>query len=177
MSAMEALTIPGVDAGIWQVRHRFDPAAAALYARHYSVETATGRQVGGPGYVLVLVTPCERAAWVTKRHSPLANVARVTADGYPPDTYRCALFRNEGAGLSSDLIRSAMEISEERWGAAPHGWQTYVDAAKVASANPGYCFKRAGWVGDGCRGTKLSFIHPSLSAVAFLTPDPKGSGR
>lgn len=29
------------------------------------------------------------------------------------------------------------------------GLQTYVDASKVQSANPGYCFIRAGWRRDG----------------------------
>lgn len=156
----EALTLPGIDAGVWQVRNRHDRAAIALANRHYSREVPNHRQVGGPCFLLVLVTPCERAAWITQRHSERTRAARVLADGYPAGTYRCALFRNEGAGLSSSLILSAMELTERMWGRADQGWQTYVDTAKIASRNPGYCFKRAGWRPDGWRGTKLSLIAP-----------------
>lgn len=140
-----ALTIPGIDVGVWQVRHRFDKAAAALADRHYSREVRSP-QVGGPGYILVLVTPCERAAWITKRNA-VTSVARVNADGH--HGYRCSLFRNEGAGLSSNLIVAAMDLTVELWGSPPDdGWLTYVDTRKVTSSNPGYCFKQAGWTLD-----------------------------
>ena len=156
---IEALTIPGVDAGIWQIRTPWDGVAVSLANRHYSREVQSD-QVGGPGFKIVLVTPCERAAWISKRHVPDVSAARITADGYPADTFRCALFRNEGAGLSSDLILEAMRLTERMWGPGVHGWQTYVDAAKVESSNPGYCFIRAGWKHDGWRGTKRSLVFP-----------------
>lgn len=140
---MTALTIPGVEVGIWQVRHRFDAAAAALADRHYSRERPSP-QVGGPGYVLVLVSPCERAVWISKRNSPETRSARVLADGL--DAYRCQTFRNEGAGLASELICAAVELTERFWGPPPlDGWATYVDRSKVESKNPGYCYKMAGW--------------------------------
>jgi hypothetical protein len=133
-----ALTIPGVEAGTWQIRNRFDVAAAALADRHYC-RRHPSNQVGGVGRVLVLTTPCERALWVTKwpfKGQPW--------DGL--DAYRCSYFRNEGAGLSSALIRAAMTLTAERWGEAPaDGWVTWCDRSKIASANPGYCFKQAGW--------------------------------
>lgn len=149
---------------MWTVRGRFDAAAAALADRHYSRERLSD-QVGGPGYVLVFVSPCERAVWISKRHSDDTASARVLADGYPPDTYRCAIFRNEGAGLSSRLILAAMALTVERWGPEPCGWQTYVDPAKVRSPNPGYCFKRAGWRQIGVRGGKLDFIAPPIAEL------------
>lgn len=152
-----ALSLPGVEAGTWQIRNRFDPAANRLANRHYSREKRSN-QAGGPGYILVLVTPCERAAWISKRHTPDTDSPRVIADGYPPGIYRCALFRNEGAGLSSDLITAAMQLTERQWGPARYGWQTYVDRARIASSNPGHCFKRAGWIEDGWRGSKLSLV-------------------
>jgi hypothetical protein len=149
-----AQTIPGIDAGVWQVRGRFDAAAAALADRHYSRERKSP-QVGGPGFVLILVTPCERAVWITKVHSQETKSARVLADGL--DAYRCSMFRNEGAGRSSDLISEAVRITEDLWGPPPQdGWATYVDAAAVASVNPGYCFKRAGWTLD------RAYQHPRL---------------
>lgn len=138
MSVM-ALTIPGVEAGIWQVRTRLDPAANALADRHYSRRRPFSGQVGPPGRRLVLVTPCERATWLT--HWPYASLA---LDGL--DAWRCTIFRNEGAGLSSDLIREAMTLTERLWHAPPEdGWLTWIDTRKVRSANPGYCFKQAGW--------------------------------
>jgi hypothetical protein len=158
----EALVLP-VEPVAWTVRDRFDPAAAALADRHYSREVPGSPQVGGPGYLLVLVTPCERAVWITKRHSPDTDAPRVVADGLPPDTYRCALFRNEGAGLASGLIREAVALTERRWGPAPL-WATYIDRDAVRSSNPGYCFKLAGWQLD--RG----YRHPRL--VRLLLPRP-----
>lgn len=153
---MEALTIPGIAPVAWTKRHRFDAAAAALADRHYSREVVGSPQVGGPGHLLVLVTPCERAAWISKRHSPETSSARVLADGFV-GAYRCAMFRNEGAGLSSALIVAAVEATERLWGTPPPvGWVTYVDRSEVGSRNPGYCFKRAGWTLD------RSFEHPRL---------------
>lgn len=55
----------------------------------------------------------------------------------------CTLFRNEGPTLSSDLIREACALAWRRWPA--ERLFTYVDASQVASPNPGYCFKAAGW--------------------------------
>lgn len=155
MSALEALTLPGVDAGVWQVRNRFDAAAASLADRHYSREKVGSPQVGGPGFLIVLVTPCERAAWISKAHSSLTTSARVLADGFR-DSYRCGLFRNEGAGVASELILEAVAMTEDLWGPPKAGWVTYVDSSAVASVNPGYCFKRAGWTLD------RTFEHPSL---------------
>ncbi|OGT54436.1 MAG: hypothetical protein A3E01_03000 [Gammaproteobacteria bacterium RIFCSPHIGHO2_12_FULL_63_22] len=55
----------------------------------------------------------------------------------------CAAFRNEGAGRSSDLIRAADRLAFARWPGERH--YTYVNAAKVRSSNPGFCFLMAGW--------------------------------
>lgn len=143
VSGHAALTIPGIEVGPWQVRGRFDRAAAALADRHYSREKKSN-QLGGPGFLLVLVTPCERAVWVSKRHADDTRAARSIADGL--DAFRCQTFRNEGAGLASALIESAVALTERLWGPPPiDGWATYVDASKVDSRNPGYCFKMAGW--------------------------------
>jgi hypothetical protein len=175
---LRALTIPGVEAGVWQVRHQADPAAVRLANRHYSRERQSN-QVGGPGFRLILVTPCEMAVWISKRHSPSVRSKRILADGYPVETYRCAMFRNEGTGdLSSELIREATRITENLWGPAECGWQTYVDTDKIASRNPGYCFKQAGWRTDGARGSKLSLILPaSVSGVNRPSGATRTGGR
>jgi hypothetical protein len=134
-----ALTIPGVDVPVWTRRRIGDLAARTLAARHYTGTGRLPRTVGAPGRRLVFVTPCERAAWVS--HYPAAAYA---LDGL--DAWRCSLFRNEGAGLSSALIRAAMAATLEAWGQPPpDGWLTYVDPTRIRSSNPGACFKAAGW--------------------------------
>lgn len=149
---MTALQIPELaDAG-WQVRLSSDPVARALAARHYTGDGRVRRTVGPPGRRLCLVTGCERAVWLS--HYPRPEYA---LDGL--DVYRCSLFRNEGAGLSSDLIVQAVELTEQLWGPPPDGWATWIDTRHVAGTNPGYCFKRAGWVVDrGYRGWQRSLV-------------------
>ena len=55
----------------------------------------------------------------------------------------CTIFRNEGPLRSSDLILEAEQLAWRRW--PGQRLFTYVWPAKVKSANPGYCFKCAGW--------------------------------
>jgi hypothetical protein len=63
------------------------------------------------------------------------------------DGWTCTIFRNEGSGhRSSDLVRAAEAFIED---CGPDGLITYVWDGKVASANPGYCFKMAGYKATG----------------------------
>jgi hypothetical protein len=55
----------------------------------------------------------------------------------------CAVFRNESPHLSSELILEAEELAWNRW--PGERLYTYVNPLGITSANPGYCFKRAGW--------------------------------
>lgn len=111
--------------------------ARAIFDRHYSrYRYKDGRQpllFVGPGQKLVLVTPCLRALFVWRKF--------ISADGQ--QGVNCAVFRNEGAGLSSALIETAMQRAWRRW--PGERLFTYVDGRQVASSNPGYCFKAAGW--------------------------------
>lgn len=110
----------------------------AIFDRHYSrYRYADGRRPKlyiGPGYKLVLLWPNAKAlfAWRKEKHRQ---------DGQTG--VECAVFRNEGAGLSSALIRAADAIAFQRWPGERHF--TFVNARKVASPNPGYCFIMAGW--------------------------------
>jgi hypothetical protein len=65
----------------------------------------------------------------------------LSADGQ--QGVNCAVFRNEGAGLSSDLIRAADALADQRWPGERH--YTYVNPRAVRSTNPGFCFLQAGW--------------------------------
>lgn len=120
-----------------------DDAARELFDRHYSrYHYADGRKPKlfvGPGQKMVLTTPCRRALFVWRKF--------ISADGQ--DGINCAVFRNEGAGLSSELIMAADDLADSRWPGERHF--TYVSPRAVANSNPGRCFVRAGWsyVRDG----------------------------
>lgn len=144
---------------LWLRSWRADPRGAALADRHYSRRRHGSAQFVPPGRCLVLITPCERAVWVT--HWPFREFVRHEWAG----AWICSLFRNEGAGLSSELIRAAVRETIERYGEVPwRGMVTFVAPAKVRSTNPGYCFLRAGFVHVGRtkdQGHVALKLHPS----------------
>jgi hypothetical protein len=77
------------------------------------------------------------------------------------------LFRNLGGYRSSDLILSAHRRTIEEWfhryGEIPsEPLRTEVDAARIKSKNPGYCYKIAGWVPIKYVGTKVYLEAPEL---------------
>lgn len=109
--------------------------------RHYSRGTIGSGQFSPPGRCLPLITPEGTAVWVTSWPLP-----EYTSHGLG-DAWICTLFRNEGAGLSSELVREAMAATRAEWGEPPPGGTlTFVAENKVASRNPGYCFLMAGFV-------------------------------
>jgi len=123
----------------WQISDRFDPQGALLADRHYSRRTPGSPQFVAPGRCFVLRIS-DLALWVT--HWPKAEYTRHAW----PGAWVCALFRNEGAGLSSTLIRSAVAATRSRWDPPVEGMITFVNAQKVKpSSNPGFCFIAAGF--------------------------------
>lgn len=125
----------------WLRTTRADPRAATLADRHYSRKTVGAAQFAPPGRCIVLLTSNAQALWVSSWQRPV----------YAPtglNVWVCTLFRNEpGSGyLSSDLIKEAVAATRFLWGDPPEqGMITFVNATKIRSPNPGYCFKRAGW--------------------------------
>lgn len=123
--------------GVWVPVRDGNITGRAIFDSHYSrAHYADGRSQAryvGPGERVVLLTPCARALLVWRKF-----ISRDLQVGV-----NCAVFRNEGAGLSSELLRSAMAIAWARW--PGQRLYTYVNPRKVASPNPGYCFKMAGW--------------------------------
>jgi hypothetical protein len=103
-------------------------------------EVARDPRIAGPGEKIVLLTPCARALFVWRKF-----ISKDQQDGV-----NCAIFRNEGAGLASDLIRVGDGCSRGRAGQAQRLY-TYVNPRRVRSSNPGFCFKQAGWRGAGSR--------------------------
>lgn len=125
----------------WLVVSQNDAAVCRLFRRHYSARPAVdyGRHgVAGPGEVLALITPCERATIVFRvfQEGP--------ASRYVYSGLFLTIFRNEGAGLSSGLIRAAEPIAWQRWPDAI-SMRTFVDTSAVRSGNPGCCFQKADW--------------------------------
>lgn len=135
---------------IWRLSSSSDPRALAVvdgtgefvaHGPHYSRRTPGSRTFTGVGQEVVLVTECGRAVWACIRQRPPRG---------PQFVWRNNLFRNLGAGLSSDLIRSALALTYESW------WRRYkerpterlrteIGVGKIRSPNPGYCYRMAGW--------------------------------
>jgi hypothetical protein len=121
----------------WMEFRDGNSAALELYERHYCARRyADGRErelFVGPGEKVVLLTRERDALFAWRKFRDDSGQQGVC----------CAVFRNEGSHLSSELIREAMAIAWRRW--PGERLYTYVDPSEVASPNPGYCFKQAGW--------------------------------
>jgi hypothetical protein len=133
---------------LWWLTKDGDRSCLALYERHYSAyRYKDGRvrtQFIGPGEKLVLRT----------RDADAIFAWRKFIDDSGQTGINCAVFRNEGAHRSSELIRQADAIADAIWPDSRH--YTYVAAEKVRSRNPGYCFLKAGW--RRCGRTKSGLL-------------------
>lgn len=135
----------------WWMTRDGDDRARTIFDRHYSrTRYADGRKPKlfvGPGHKIVLLT--ERA-----------DALFVWRDFISGDQQRgvcCAVFRNEGFVQSSTLILEAEEMACMS-SLLPHRFYTYVNPGAVQSANPGYCFKRAGWKRCGITARGLHIL-------------------
>lgn len=121
-----------------------DARVLAIYERHYSSrkykDGRTRKLFVGPGEKMVLITADGSAILLWRRF-----LSKNKQEGV-----NCAAFRNEGRALSSRLILEAEKLAWNRWPGSR--LYTYVDPRQVKSANPGYCFKTAGW--QRCGTTK-----------------------
>jgi hypothetical protein len=125
----------------WQQVTKFDPRAVALADGHYSRRKPGSPQFMPPGQTLVLLSDDELAVFGWWRPHPDAGIRAMNG----LDGWTCTIFRNTGPTLSSELILEAEALLLDRYGCGPDGLLTYVWDSRVHSANPGYCFKRAGW--------------------------------
>lgn len=137
----------------WHLSNRADPRAVAISDAHYSRQKPGTPQFMPPGSAFCLFT--EGAVWGTS--APLAAFVKHDWAG----AWMCSIFRREPECpyLASDLIREAVAATRWRYGEPPAlGMVTFVDAGKVRSANPGFCFKKAGFrrVGE-TKGGLLAF--------------------
>lgn len=123
----------------WTLSNRADPLGAAIADRHYNRRSVGSPQFVPPGRCVVLVHAL--ALWVTSW--PFAEHTRHEW----PGAWVNSTFRNEGAGLSSELIVEACSATRAHWGdPPPQGMITFVDASKVRhKRDPGRCYLRAGF--------------------------------
>lgn len=118
------------------VTTHWDQDCRLLADRHYSRRTIGAKQFCYSGRKLVL-----RNAEGTVLFVWMYPKSELRMDGQTG--YNCTIFRNESDRLSSEIILEAEKMAFEKWG--PNRLYTYIDPQKIQSANPGYCFKKAGW--------------------------------
>ena len=139
---------------VWWLTKDGDRECLALYERHYSRRAyADGRRQ------VLFVGPGEKVALRTIGADALF-VWRKFIDDSGQDGINCAVFRNESRHRSSDLIRQADAIADCLWPDCRH--YTYVNAARVRSRNPGYCFLVAGWQRCGVTKSGLVVLERSI---------------
>jgi hypothetical protein len=130
---------------LWQRTTKFDVECVTLADGHYSRRTPGSRQFMPPGQTVVLRygTPVS-AIWGWWRPHPKVGI--VPMNGL--NGWTCTMFRrlSDCDVVASRLILDAeLFLSQLGLGCGESGMITYVWDAKVISANPGYCYKRAGW--------------------------------
>lgn len=125
----------------WKLSDRADPAGADIADRHYNRQHPGSPQFVPPGRCFVLLATTGPALWVTSW--PFAEYVKHAWAG----AWINSCFRNENAGLSSELIREAVAATRWKWPDVPAlGMVTFVDASKVRhKRDPGRCYLRAGF--------------------------------
>lgn len=165
----------------WLVSSSSDPRALAVVdgtgafegaGPHYSRRTPGSKTFTGVGQEIVLLHESGRAVWaVVRQRTPSARGTGAsrgrtgTPDPRVRMIWRNMLFRNLGAGLSSDLIRSATAITyalwPEKYGALPdERLRTEIGIQAVQSRNPGFCYLCAGYTRDRIVRGKLYMWAP-----------------
>lgn len=112
---------------IWQLSHRADPWACAVADRHYNRQKIGSPQFVPPGRCIVLRAETEsgRALWTTSW--PFAEYVKHDWAG----AWVNSLFRSEGAGKASELIRQAIAATRFFWEPPALGMVTFVNPKEV----------------------------------------------
>lgn len=131
-----------------------------IFTRHYTFRKwrqrggMNGKRIAGPGETIVLLSTDESAIFIWKKQ-------KYSQDGQLG--INCVVFRNEGPVLSSILLKEAEMIANKRW--PGERLYTYVNAGKIRSSNPGYCFKINGWQKCGITKAKKLIILEKQSSL------------
>lgn len=143
----------------WIMSHRADPEAVAIADRHYNRQKVGSPQFVPPGRCLVLLGLQGKALWTTSW--PFAQYVKHAWAGAWVNT----LFRNEGEGLSSELIIEAVKVTRSYWEPPELGLITFVDGEKIKhKRDPGRCYRKAGF-------THVGFTKAGLWAWQLLPQD------
>lgn len=165
----------------WELSSSSDPRALEIvdgtgrfsdHGPHYSRRSPGSKTFTGVGQEIVLVRP--DAVWaVVRQRTPSprgtgASRGREGATALTRYVWRNMIFRNLGNELSSDLIRSATEMTylewEKRYSHLPEErLRTEVDVKKIRSTNPGYCYLMAGWERGPVKNGKQFLYAPEVS--------------
>ncbi len=135
----------------WTRVPKFDSRAARFADNHYSRRTPGSAQFMPPGETIVLVREVSNfevdALFGWWRPHPRSGIKAMNG----LDGWTCTIFRNEtGVIFSSVLIEMAETfLHGNPTPCGPSGLITYVWDKKVRSVNPGFCFKKAGYVRTG----------------------------
>lgn len=158
----------------WTPTKDGDPLGFAIFRRHYTFNRkrdqlsfwteGSDSLFVGPGEKLVLICG-ELALFVWRRE-------RYRLDDQTG--VNCAVFRNEGAGLSSDLIRQADAAAWQRW--PGERLFTFVDPKRTRhKRDPGRCFLRAGWKHAGWSKMGLRILEHLPGASDHLSTEVSGT--
>lgn len=149
----------------WWLTKDGDVDCLRLYERHYSAyQYKDGRSrklFVGPGEKVVLRTKRADAMFVWRRFK----------DDSGQQGINCAVFRNESATQSSELVRQADEIADCLWPDSRH--YTYVNPEAIRSTNPGFCFIAAGWQRCGMTKGGLIVLERDMPPNYGYTDDPQ----
>lgn len=158
---------------MWQLANRADPACRDIADRHYNRQSVGAAQFVPPGRCVVLyaATPTGRALWVTSW--PFGEFVKHRW----PGAWICSAFRNEGAGLATELIRQALAVTRYEFGEPPElGLVTFLDRAHVqpikvrGAPTWGRTWRLAGFEDDG--ETKGGLMALRLRPDRFPQPEP-----
>jgi hypothetical protein len=142
---------------LWHLSDRANPRVRLLADRHYSRQSIGHPLFTPPGKCIVLATDAYNAYWIT--YIPYAQYALTH---WTAGAWTCSAFRNEGSILSSTLIEQAVAVTLFILKTPPDlGFITFVNAYKIKSPNPGYCFKQADW-------NHVGFTKKGLHALQLL---------
>lgn len=158
---------------IWERTTRGDPFARDIADRHYSRQKVGSTGFVPPGSCVVFrcLTETGRAYWVTS--FPFAEYVKHRWAG----AWICSAFRNEGAGVASDMIAQAVAATRHHYGEPPPiGMITFVNRAKVRPTKVrgvdvyGWSFRKAGFEEDG--ETVGGLLTLRLRPDRMPTPEP-----
>lgn len=113
---------------IWHQSHRCDPFSRDIADRHYNRQSIGAKNFMPPGRCAVFKARTETgiAFWGTSW--PFAEYVRHAWAG----AWVCSAFRNEGAGVASEMISQAVSATRAKYGDAPElGMITFLDQKKV----------------------------------------------